>query len=298
MESKIHPSEHTYFEMKQIIAALARKYPFINLSSIGRSVAGREIPCLAVGAATEYTLFITGDNPLCRITSLILLMFAEELCDKILNGKEMCGIDMRKAMFGRGIMIIPLLNPDGTELVLKGEQGCGYMTGKLEKLCNKDYKNWQANIRGIELIRNLHPNFEALKAEEKKNKIYGPAPKGFGGYKPDSEPESAAFNTFCRKKLIKKLIWLTSYGETVSYSANSVSPQKSAEIAEAMAAVSNFSIQPPIAKSNIELNDRFTYDFSRPGISVKIGKDAIPQVNELYFWYNRIKEMLILSSVI
>lgn len=297
MESKIHATEHSYFELKRVISGLISRYPFISLTNIGKSAAGREIPVLSIGSATEYTLFVGGDDPLCRIVPLILLSFVEELSEKILNGKEMCGINIRKAMFGRGIAVLPLLNPDGYEIALRGEAGCGYLAPKLSKLCGGDFTKWRANMRGVEIVRNFPFGFNDRRDCEKEEGICSPRYEGFSGYRAESEPETLALTELCRTKNIRQLIAFSSFGQTVSYSGIPAVPKRSLKMAEVMAAVSSFSVTPPIAKTDIELSDWFTYEFLKPGLTVKIGAGSVPPCRELNYWYNRLRELLTLSCL-
>ena len=297
MESKIYPVEHSYFEIKRLISTLIARYPFVNLSHIGRSAAGRDIPALTIGSGSEYTAFVSGDDPLCRITTLILLRFVEELCDNILNGNEMCGLNIRKAMFGRGVIVVPQLNPDGAEIALRGEMGCGYMAGKISRLCGGDFSVWRANLRGVEIARNLPFAFEARKAEEREAKISGPKPYGFSGYRPESEPETLALTELCRTRGIRQMSSLSAFGQTVSYSGADTVPDRSVKMAEVMAAVSSFAVQPPIAKGSVELNDWFAYEFSRPGLCLRVGTDSVPTASELVFWYKRVREALTLAAL-
>ncbi len=297
MESKIHSVEHSYFEFRRIVSGLIARYPFMSISNAGKSVAGRDIPILTIGSGNDYTLFVSGDNPNCRITPLILLSFAEELCHKILSGKEMCGINIRKAMFGRGIIILPLLNPDGFEIIQRGDLGCGYLAGKLSKLCGGDYKKWRSNLRGVEIVRNFSYGYDARRQEEKENRIFGPKAEGFSGYRPESEPETVALTELCRSKNIRQMINLSAYGQTVSYSGVSTVPPRSVKMAEVMAAVSSFTVTPPIAKNIFELNDWFTYEFQRPGLGVRIGAASVPPVSELNYWYARVRELLTISCL-
>lgn len=297
MESKIHSVEHSYFEIKKVISGLVARYPFLKVESIGKSVAGRDIPALMIGSGVEYTLFVSGDDPTNRITSLILLCFAEELCDKILNGKDLCGINIRKAMFGRGVIFIPLINPDGLEINMRGECGGGYLGAKLSRICGGDFSKWRSNLRGVEIARNLPFEFEKRREEEKSLHICGPGFEGFSGYKSQSEPETVALTELCRNNNIRQLINLSAFGQTIAYSGAPFVPTHSVKMAEVMAAVSSFKIEPPIAKNKIEINDWFTYEFAKPGLSVRLGNGSAPSVNELHYWYCRIKEMLTLSCL-
>lgn len=297
MECKIHGIEHSYFEIKRLISAIVSKYPFISVNNIGKSVAGRDIPLLSLGAAGDFTLFVTGDDPACRITTLILLKFIAEISEKILEGKQMCGINIRKAMFGRGIAILPLLNPDGFEIAARGENGCGHMVQKISRLCGGDFSKWRANLRGVELSRNFFPGFEQRRCEERENKISGPRFEGFSGYRPESEPETAAIADFCRNKNVRQMIHLSSYGQTVMYSGNPIAPPRSAKMAEVMAAVTSFTVTPPISKGEFALGDWFTYELLKPALTVKIGAGSAPPVEELTYWYARLRELLTLSCL-
>lgn len=297
MESKIYGIEHSYFEIKRLISNIVTKYPFIGTTNIGKSVAGREIPLLTLGAAGDFTLFVTGDDPACRITTLILLRFISELSEKISVGEQMCGINIRKAMFGRGIAILPLLNPDGFEIASRGEKGCGYLAPKISKICGGDFSKWRANLRGVELSRNFFPEFEQRRCMERQKNICGPRFEGFSGYRPESEPESLALADFCRNKNIRQIIHLTAHGGTVMYSGQSFVPPRSVKMAEVMAAVSSFTITPPLVKKEFTLGDWFTYEFKKPAITVKIGAGSVPPCSELTYWYARTRELLTLSCL-
>ncbi len=297
MDSKIYGVEHSYFELKRAMNSIVSRYPFVSMESIGRSVAGREIPALILGSGEEYTLFVTGDDPSCRITGLILLRFIEEVAYSTLRGSELCGINIRKAMFGKGIIILPILNPDGTEIALRGEMGCGYMAGKISKMCRGDFEGWRANLRGVELKKNLAYNFSDLAAEERERGCYFPSKCGFSGYKRDSEPESLALMELCSRESIKSFIWLTAFGETVSYSGKPSTPKGSDKLAEVMAAVSGYKTRPPIANTELQLSDRFTHQFLKPGIAVKVGSTYLPPVRELDYHYARVREMLTLAAI-
>jgi len=297
MESKIHGIEHSYFEIKRLISAITARYPFIGVNNIGKSVAGRDIPVLNLGAASDFTLFVAGDDPFCRITTLVLLKFICELSEKILEGKQMCGINIRKAMFGRGIAVLPLLNPDGFEIASRGANGCGHMADKISRLCGDDFSKWRANLRGVEISRNFFPGFEQRRCEERIERISGPRFKGFSGYRPESEPETAAIADFCRNKNVRQLIHLSAFGQTIMYSSAATVPPRSVKMAEVMAAVTSFTVTPPISKGDFTLGDWFAYELGKPAITVKIGAGSPPPPSELTYWYARLRELLTLSCL-
>ncbi len=297
MDSKIHPIEHSYFEFKRAVSGLIARYPFVGQKNIGKSVAGRDITALSIGSGAEYTLLLSGDDPTCRITPLILLSFAEELCQKILTGKELCGINIRKAMFGRGILLVPLLNPDGFEICSRGAAGCGYLSNQITRLCDGNFTKWRANLRGVELARNLPINFSERKEAERTAHICGPSFSGFSGYRAESEPETLALTELCRGYNIRHMVHITAFGETVAYSGIPSVPPRSVKMAEVLAAVSSFAVEPPITKQTVDPSDWFTYETGKAGLTVRIGSKRTPEVSELHYWYCRLRELLTLACL-
>lgn len=296
MESKIHGTDYSYFEIKRLIGVITHKYPFVSVENIGKSVAGRDIQALSLGSTSDFTLFVAGDDPAFRISTLILLQFITELSEKILSGSEMCGINIRRAMFGRGVMILPLLNPDGYEIALRGQSGCYNMADKISKLCGGDYTKWRANLRGVDISRNFLLGFKERRIEEQKLCISGPGFAGFSGYRPESEPETVALADFCRSKYVRQLINLSLGGQTIMYSGFA-EPERSVKMAEIMAAVTSFSISPPITNKNLSFSDWFAYEFGKSAITVKIGGNSVPDCSELTYWYARLRELLTLSCL-
>lgn len=297
MESKIYPAEYSYFEIKRIIKELSIKYPFLNTTSIGKSAAGRDIISLSIGSEKEHVVFISGDDPSMPVTTLILLRFCEEICHCILKGKELCGLNIRRAFFGRKITFIPLLNPDGAEIRLKGTFTDGYFSFNNRRPGNEDFKNWKSNLRGVEIARNFPFNFEERKSAEKLNGIRTPGPFGFSGYTPASEAETIAFINFCTQNKINHLIHLSAFGETVSYSGIPDVPERSSQMAEIISAVSHYSICPPLGAADNYICNWFANEYLKPAFCIKIGENNIPKVFDFYNQYNKIKETLTLSSL-
>ena len=297
MESKIHSVEHSYFEIRQLCLDLTARYPFLSKRGIGRSVAGRDITALALGGGDDTVLFVGGDDPAYRVSTLVLLKFIEELCHDIRHGKDLCGLNVRKALFGRKLIFVPQLNPDGAEIAYRGKSGCSYMPQNIEQLCGGKFDTWRSNLRGVEIAKNFPYKFAQRQAELRKKGHISPAPFGFAGHRALSEPETAAFVKLCREEKIRHLICLSSGGDCVTYSGDPATPRHSEKMAEIIGAVASYEVCPPFAKADTEICDWFTYEFSSPALCIKSGKESIPQVKDLYPLYLRLKEALTLSAV-
>ena len=92
---------------------LCRRYPFLTLFELGRSVLGRPIIGVRLGDCTDAVLYAGGFHAQEWLTCMLLLRFVERLCAELDAGGTISGIDCRRAMLGRGLRIVPCANPDG-----------------------------------------------------------------------------------------------------------------------------------------------------------------------------------------
>jgi len=102
------------------IGALVRKHSFAVTGSIGSSVLGRPIPFVKLGTGPCRWHF----NGACHanewITSLLLLKFAEDYADCFARDASFWGKSARELFARCSLWIVPMLNPDGVELVQGG----------------------------------------------------------------------------------------------------------------------------------------------------------------------------------
>lgn len=299
MEKIINSQEYDYFERKKAIKSLCEEFGFIKRSVIGKSCMGKDIVALKIGASDSYCLIAAGVHGSERITSTVLLMFIEELCRAIKSNGILAGIRVRKALSGRGIIFVPCVNPDGCDISLLGAKACGEHYNRIAKLCNRDFKHWNANLRGVDINHNFDAGWEELRQKERECGIYGPSLTRFGGTKPHSEPETVALAELCKKTNIRSCLALHSQGEVIYWNYGDRTPPKSRKMAEIMATSAGYSLDVPLSiATGGGFKDWFISEFSRPGFTVEIGKGKNPLPAESSGEiYNRIKEMLMLYTV-
>lgn len=299
MDRIFEPREYDYFERKKSIEELCSKYPFIKKSNIGVSCGGREIPSLKIGTAREYALLTAAFHGSERITSLILLMFIEELCSALMRDSSIAGMNAKRALFGRGLIVVPCVNPDGCEISLRGKTVCGKFAEKISVLCKNDFEHWNANLRGVDINHNFSAGWEELRKLEIENGIYGPAPTRFGGFKPESEPETLALTELCRTMRIRHAVALHSQGEVIYWSYGKNNPYRSRQMAQIMATSSGYALDYPLGlASGGGFKDWFIEEFCRPGFTVEVGKGKNPlPIEDTEDIYERIKEMLMLCTI-
>lgn len=297
MESIIRYIEQDYNAIHTILQTFKEKYPFISISSIGKSVFGREIPAVRIGRTNEYVLYAGAFHGTERITATLLLMFIEELCEALQKHEKISDIDAVKAMYGRGVIIVPMVNPDGCEIALKGPASCGYFAGRIQRICGGKHENWNANLRGVDINHNFDADWLALHEAEKRSGIFGPAPRQFGGNKPHSEPETVALVDLCRFVRIRHAVAFHSQGEVIYWNFGKQTPLKARRMAEIMAASSGYALDVPTGLAyGGGFKDWFIEKQQRPAFTVEVGLGKNPlDPAVLPQLYNQLREMLMIT---
>lgn len=299
MKELISSKEYDYFEREKCIRDMCNKWEFIQPFVIGKSCEGRNIKALKIGSSESYCLIAAGIHGSERITSTVLLMFLEELCQAVESDGYLAGIMANKALRGRGLILVPCVNPDGCDISLLGEKACGDRAAEIRKQCNGDFSRWNANARGVDINHNFDAGWKDLRKLEQQLGIYGPSPTRFGGYHPNSEPETVALIELCAKYKIRHCVALHSQGEVIYWDYGDKTPAKSRRMAEIAATSSGYALDVPISiATGGGFKDWFIEKYSRPGFTVEIGKGKNPlDAQTAREIYEQIKEMLILFAI-
>lgn len=299
MDTVITAREYDYFERKKAIDKLCGEYEFIKVATIGKSCAGKDIQALKIGAASEYCLIAAGFHGSERITSTVLLMYIEELCRAIKTDGYIAGLNAKRALHGRGVIFVPCVNPDGCDISLLGAKACGSLSTVISKLCKNDFTHWNANLRGVDINHNFNAGWCELREKERKMGIYGPSPTRFGGYRPESEPETLALTELCHTVRMRHVTALHSQGEVIYWSYGEKQPARAKKMAEIMATSSGYALDVPtgIAEGG-GFKDWFIEEFGRPGFTIELGKGENPlPYTESSKIYLQVREMLALISI-
>ena len=297
MDSIIKQIDYDCNGFEDILRKLCEKYPFLKSGSIGKSVLGRDIKLLRLGKGADYILYTAAIHGSERLTATVLLRFIEELCEAVKVGGKVAGVDARRALYGKGIMFVPVCNPDGCEIALKGAKGCGDLAPRLYKLCGGDFSHWNANARGVDLNHNFDAGWDELHQLEREHGFYGPGPTRFGGLKPHSEPETAALVDLCLKVNIRYVMCFHSQGEVIYWDYGGINTHRGHKMAEIFAASSGYALDVPTTLAvGGGFKDWFIERFSRPGFTIELGKgkNPLPPTDGEKI-YSQVREMMMLG---
>jgi g-D-glutamyl-meso-diaminopimelate peptidase len=295
----VKPHLFDYNTNKQIIEELILEYPFLSVELCGRTALGRGIFSLNIGNQDNSVIYAGGFHGSEWITSLTLLLFAERLCHSLKHKKQLCGVDMRRALSQLGITIIPCANPDGTEIAIHGAHTAGTLSNFVSSLGCDDYSKWNANAMGVDINHNFNAGWHLLRQMEEEKGIHGPAPRQFGGAYPESEAETKVLTRLCRIKQFRQCMALHSQGEELYWQYGDYSPPQASMMAKILADSCSYTLVSNAGlASHGGFKDWFISEMKKPGFTLEIGKGENPlPVSELYEIYARIEEALVLFAL-
>ena len=260
-----------------MIRGIIKHHPTAKSFSIGKTVLGRKIPVLCIGKPAGSALFVGATHGSEWLTALVLIRFFDELCSAVEKGEKLLGIIPAKAIAKRGLSVIPVLNPDGVEINLFGKSAALSSSKQIERLSKGDYIHWNANARGVDINHNFDAGWSVLQKMERKNGIFGPSPRQYGGPRPFSEPETRAVCGFCSTFDIKRLYSFHSQGEEIFWYYGPKTPLISRDMAFEFSEACGYKpVFPSGMASHGGLKDWYIEKFGRPGFTVEIGKGENP----------------------
>lgn len=228
----------------------------MSFFSIGTSYLGQNIFCVKAGNGDKKVLAICGHHSL-------ETMLSEFLMEYLFRSKT-------NWFDGITLYAIPLLNPDGAEIV----------AGRIkppEPFLEKS--NWQANYRGVDLNHNYDAGFYLARQMVENEGIKKPNPTKFGGDKPFSESETKAIYDLCKKIPFDVAIAFHSQGEEIYYEYDGFVPEGTEDFLKAFQKKSHYQIAKPTGTaSHGGMKDWFIQEFKKPAFTVEagLGKNPLP----------------------
>ncbi len=300
MYNIVTPVIADYKTTEDMIFSIAARYTALRLRTIGRTELNKKLYLLTFGDGYEKVLYAAAFHGQEWMTTLVLLRFIEELCCAVQVEGTLAGVDAKKAMQGRSLIFVPMVNPDGVDISLYGESAAGKNAELVMKASKGDFSSWNANANGVDINHNFNAGFKELQKMEQKEGIDKPSPRRYGGLYPESERETKAISDLCRKENICHAICLHSQGEEIYYEYGEHTPSKSALMAQVMSLSSGYEIKKQSGLASHGGCKDFIIDkLHKPAFTIEIGKGKNPlPLDDFKPIYDRIKEMLVLSIVL
>lgn len=148
------------------IDSLRRLYPFLSTGIAGRSVLNKEIQYIKIGQGNKEVFYSASIHANEWITSVVLMKFLADYCYAYQNNLLIFGYPARTLYDNCTIYIMPMVNPDGVDLVT-GEISPNSAAYSLAQNIARNFPSipfvdgWKANIRGVD-FKNYQPFCKAL----------------------------------------------------------------------------------------------------------------------------------------
>ncbi len=182
---------YTYSQCRKDMKELDAAYADARIENVGESVLGNPIDALVLGNPNAKRRILVHAAMHARegITTPLVMRQAENLLQAAKKNATYQGVKASTLLKNVEIWVVPVVNPDGVNLVQKGIGSVP--EDKQAKVLalnkgSKDFSRWKANIRGVDLNRNFPGYWEEDPSYPK------PGPLNFAGTGPLTEPESQA----------------------------------------------------------------------------------------------------------
>lgn len=265
--------EYGYFDLVEDIHLLKQRYPFIQYEVIGKSVLGKSIYALRLGIGEEEIFYTADWHANEYLTAPLLMKFVEDYAKAYNQKTTLNGYDVNYLYNNYSIYLVPMVNPDGIDLVLYGITPDNPYYQSVLSINNnsEDFSGWTANIRGVDLNHQWPADWEKENERSPKN----PSPSKYGGKRPLTEPEVIAIYDFTKKHDFKMVLAFHSQGEIIYWGFNNLEPPESEEIVNRFAILTGY-IPEKTAYSAAGYKDWFIQNYRRPGFTIEVGMGVNP----------------------
>ena len=282
----------TYELCEQTILALTAKYAFLRTEVLAETAQGRNIRTLVIGNGPRKVIYSASWHANEWITTPILLKFVEEFAQALMNGGEIFGVDAGALASQVTIYAVPMVNPDGVDLVTGAIQPGQQAYARAKEIAATFPSipfpdGWKANLNGVDL--NLQFPAGWLRAREIKflQGFNRPAPRDYVGRAPLSQQESRAMAGYTEYIDPDLVLSVHTQGKEIYWSFMDYEVPGSRELGEKLAQVSGYTLTEPAAISSYAgYKDWFIKEFRRPGYTIEAGSGINPlplsQFDEIY----------------
>lgn len=264
------------------ILSFKENFPFISTGNIGNSVMEKEIPYIKLGIGNKEILYVASTHANEWITSTVLMKFIEDYLNAYVNNSKLYDISISELYNDYSIYVIPMLNPDGVDLVVgELDKNSSYYLNAI-KISN-NFPNirfpdgWKANISGIDLNLQFPAGWEEAKEIKYSLGYTKPAPRDFVGNFPLEAVEAIAIYDFIQNHNFEILLTFHSQGEVIYYKYLDYNPPNSLKIGEMLSKLSGYILElTPYSSSFAGLKDWFIMQYNLPAYTIEVGKGVNP----------------------
>ena len=144
----------TSARVTEYLRALSEAYPFLETQTLASTPFGRPIQAVTIGDGPRRVLYSAAHHANEWLTAAVLLKFVEDYARALQDDAEIGGIRARQLYQDTAVSLVPLVNPDGVDLVTGAvsEQEREQARALSEFYPNIPFPDgWKANLNGVDL---------------------------------------------------------------------------------------------------------------------------------------------------
>lgn len=268
-------TQYDFDLLQKDILLLKSQFPFLQINTIGESVLGNPIQEITIGRGRVKIQANASFHANEWITTPVLMNVLNDYCLAIVNSQLLAGTNASELYDCTTFSIIPMVNPDGVDLVINGLPHC--LNNYAQKVVNMnkgetDFSHWKANIRGVDLNDQFPAKWEI---EKSRNGVMAPGPRDFSGEHPLTEPEAVIMKELAERKQYDLLMAFHTQGQEFYWGFEGFEPPESERLAEILANVSGYEAIRYV-ESYGGYKDWFIQEFKRPAFTIELGHGVNP----------------------
>ena len=281
-------SETAVRSIEQIAAA----YPFVRIELLATTAFGRPIWAMSIGEGPRQVLYSGAYHANEWITATVLLKFAEDYTEAIQNGGTIAGQNARELFQYATIHIVPMVNPDGVDLVTgvlqPGEEQYERALGFAREYPNVDFPDgWKANLNGVDLNLQFPAGWLMAREIKFRQGYTRPGPRDYVGRSPLDQRESQALARYTEAVDPALVLAYHSQGKVIYWQFGEKEIPGARALGEEFSRLSGYELaDTPFESSFAGYKDWFIKFFGRPGYTVEVGEGENPlpleQFDEIY----------------
>lgn len=260
--------------------ALADRYPSIRAETITQTDFGRPVDLMVMGQGERKVIFTAAHHANEWITTPVLLKFTEDLATALESGEKIFGIPAQTLVKASTIYIVPMVNPDGVDLVT-GAAGPAEVARAARFAENYPQipfpDGWKANLNGVDL--NLQYPAGWLRAREIKfaQGFTRPGPRDYVGRAPLTQPEVKALLLLTEAVDPDLVLAFHTQGEVIYWQFGGINVPGAAVMGQEFARLSGYELaDTPEESAYAGYKDWFIQRYRRPGYTIEAGLGENP----------------------
>lgn len=276
----------------EMIRRIVETYPFCRTELLTTTAYQRPVRTLVIGTGQRKVIYSAAHHANEWITALVLLKFAEELAQAIQNEGQIFGKNARELSETATIYMVPMVDPDGVDLVTGAIQPGSIQYAVAQGLA-QNYptipfpEGWKANLLGVDLNLNYPAGWLQAREIKFSQGFTRPGPRDYVGRAPLNQLETralAGFTEFIDPALV---LAYHAQGKEIYWQFQDYQVPGAEELGQEFARVSGYELTQVAYNSSFAgYKDWFIQEFRRPGYTIEVGQGQNPlpleQFDEIY----------------